>query len=209
MEEIILFHAGSLSKPLQSLVASFEKRNSGVKVLLEGSGARVAARKVFEEKRACDIVASADYEIIDNWLIPDDAKFNIHFVCNRMVLYFTDHSKYADQINAQNWFEILLKPEIQYGYTDPEQDPGGYRACFCWQLAEKYYQIPGLYWRLITKVIPANILTDRSSINSRLSKGELDYFFGYESGARQNNYRFLNLPDLIDLSSPEHAQYYK
>ncbi|SPF31898.1 Uncharacterized solute-binding protein Pmob_0379 [Candidatus Desulfosporosinus infrequens] len=209
VQEIIVFHAGSLSHVFQQMAMTFENQNPGVKVNLEGSGARLVARKVIDQKRPCDIVASADYEIIDSMLMPDYAKFNIHFARNKLVLYFTDQSRYANEINADNWFEILLRPTVKYGHTDMELDPTGYRARMCWQLAEKYYHKDGLYSALVENILPTNILTERETISSRLISGELDYFFGYESGARQNGYRFVKLPEAINFSSFKYAKYYQ
>jgi molybdate/tungstate transport system substrate-binding protein len=208
-QHITVFHAGSLSRPLQQIAKAFEAKNPGVTVILEGSGARVVARKVIEQHRSCDIVASADYTIIDDFLKPEYARFNIRIARNRLVLSFSEKSQYADQIHEDNWFEILLKPGVQYGHTDPELDPGGYRARLCWQLAEKYYQQSGLNDRLIANLLPSNVLTDGAIIRSRITGGELDYFFGYESTARQNGYRFINLPDAINFSSDEYAAYYQ
>jgi molybdate/tungstate transport system substrate-binding protein len=209
IQHITIFHAGSLSRPLQQIAKAFEAKNSGVTVIMEGSGARVVARKVIEQQHSCDIVASADYTIIDDFLKPEYARFNIRIARNRLVLSFTEKSQYADQINEDNWFEILLKTGVKYGHTDPELDPGGYRARLCWQLAEKYYHQSGLNERLIANLLPANILTDRTLIRSRIAGGELDYFFGYESTARQNGYRFINLPDAINFSSDKYAAYYQ
>lgn len=171
MQEIIVFHAGSLSQAFQQMAMSFEDQNPGVKVNLEGSGARLAARKVIDQNRPCDIVASADYEIIDSMMKPDYAKFNIHFAKNRLVLSFTDKSKYANEIDAANWFEILLRQGVNYGHPDMELDPGGYRARMCWQLAEKYYHIDGLYSSLVDNIPPANILTEGEIIRSRINPG--------------------------------------
>lgn len=208
-QHITIFHAGSLNRPLQQIAKVFEAKTPGVTVMMEGSGARVVARKVIEQHRSCDIVASADYTIIDDFLKPEYAKVNIRIARNRMVLSFSEKSQYADQIHEDNWFDILLKPGVKYGHTDPELDPGGYRARLCWQLAEKYYNQFGLNDRLIANLLPANILTDGAIIRSRIASGELDYFFGYESTARQNGYQFINLPDAINFSTDEYAKYYQ
>lgn len=191
------------------MARAFESRNPGVKIHLEGSGARVVARKVIQQPYACDIVASADYSIIDDFLRPEYASFNICVARNRLVLSFTDRSRHVAEINSDNWYKILLRPGVVYGHTDPELDPAGYRARLCWQLAEKYYKEDGLGNQLIAKLLPANILTDGGIIRELLTNGELDYFFGYESTARQNGYRFINLPDAINLSSEDYSAVYK
>ena len=69
-KEVIIFHAGSLSVPFKELAREYEKRNPGVEILLEPAGSIVCARKVTELKKPCDIVASADYFVINELLIP-------------------------------------------------------------------------------------------------------------------------------------------
>ncbi len=51
------------------------------------------------------------------------------------------------KIDAGNWHEILLRPDVQYGHSDPNSDPCGYRSLLTWQLAEKYYKIENLVYR--------------------------------------------------------------
>jgi len=209
MSELIIFHAGSLSMAFRHIAQHFERQWPGVNVQMEGSGAREAARKVTDQRRPCDIIASADYRVIEDMLKPDYARFNILFAGNRLVLSFTNKSRFGDEINAENWFEILLREGVVFGHTNPELDPAGYRARLCWQLSEKYYEAPGLYQKLADKIAPTNILTDRDTIRSRMTTGEYDYFFGYESSARQNGYRFVNLPTAIDFSSRNYSKYYR
>jgi len=64
-KEITIFHAGSLSVPFKQIAADYEKKNPGIKVLLEPAGSIVCARKITELKKPCDIIASADYFVIN------------------------------------------------------------------------------------------------------------------------------------------------
>ncbi|SDF21509.1 extracellular solute-binding protein [Sporomusa acidovorans] len=209
LTEVIVFHAGSLSGPFQKAAKAYKQAHPGIKITLEGGGSREAARKVTELKRPCDIVASADYETIDKLLMPEYAKFNIFFARNKTVVAFTDKSKYADEITANNWYDILSRPDVRYGHTDPNLDPGGYRAVLTLQLAEKYYHKPGLYQKLINNFPPDNIVNDGKTIQAMLNKGELDYFFFYESSAKQGGYRYITLPAQLDFSSSDYTSYYK
>ena len=207
--EVIIFHAGSLSNVLQKMADAFTAIHPEIKITLEGSGSREAARKVTELQRPCDIVASADYETIDSLMIPEYAKFNILFARNKTVIGFTDKSKYADEINAGNWYEILAKPEVRYGHTDPNLDPGGYRALLTLQLAEKFYQQPGLYEKLTANFAADNMINNGKDIAEHFAKGQLDYFFLYESSAKQAGYRYITLPEQIDFSSLQYSDYYQ
>jgi molybdate/tungstate transport system substrate-binding protein len=87
--------------------------------------------------------------VIDKTLIPGHADWNIRFATNQLVLCYTDKSRFADEINADNWTDILQKKEVVWGHSDPNLDPCGYRSLMVLQLAEKYTNQPGLYDRLI------------------------------------------------------------
>lgn len=207
MKQIRIFHAGSLTWPLQQIARSFEADNPDVGVILEGSGARLAARKVMEGQ-PCDLMASADYRIIEDLLKPEYAKFNVIFAKTKLVLSFTKQSRYGEEINEDNWYEILLRPSVTYGHTDPELDPAGYRTRLCWKLAETYYNQPGLYQKLVGNLSPLNILTDSQIIHARMQTGKLDYFFGYEATARRRGHSYINLPAAIDFSTAAYAANY-
>jgi molybdate/tungstate transport system substrate-binding protein len=69
--ELIIFHAGSLSVPFHQLADTFMKENPEVKLLLEGAGSTECARKISELKKPCDIIASSDYTVIRDLLIPE------------------------------------------------------------------------------------------------------------------------------------------
>ena len=73
-KEIIVFHAGSLSVPFKQLKEAYEKKNPGINILLEPAGSIVCARKITELKKPCDVIASADYFVINELLMPNHAK---------------------------------------------------------------------------------------------------------------------------------------
>ena len=90
---------------------------------MESAGSVESARKITDLNKPCDIMASADYKVIDNMLIPKFAGWNIKFVSNEMCIVYSEKSRYAGQINAKNWFDILLKKDVAFGRADPNTDP--------------------------------------------------------------------------------------
>ncbi|NTV18461.1 MAG: solute-binding protein, partial [Bacteroidales bacterium] len=84
--DLIIFHAGSLSMPFKAIADTFMRIHPNVKVLAEASGSIDAARKITELGRDCDIMASADYSVIDNLLVPEYADKNIKFASNEMAI---------------------------------------------------------------------------------------------------------------------------
>ncbi|HZL76376.1 MAG TPA: substrate-binding domain-containing protein, partial [Bacteroidales bacterium] len=149
--EIIIFHAGSLSVPFKELATEYEKLNPGTKVLLEPAGSLVCARKITELKKPCDIIASSDYFVINELLIPDYTKWCIRFATNEIVIAFQEKSKFASEINASNWIDFLLRSDVTFSRADPDSDPCGYRTLLTFKLAEKFYNSPGLAEKLATK----------------------------------------------------------
>jgi molybdate/tungstate transport system substrate-binding protein len=123
--KLVMFHAGSLSVPFQAMEKAFETKYPKVDLLREASGSQAAARKVTDLNKPCDIMASADYKVIDKLLVPDNADWNIRFASNQLVLCYTDKSRFADEVNEDNWYKILQKNGVVWGHSDPNLDPCG------------------------------------------------------------------------------------
>lgn len=178
-EKVIIFHAGSLTVPLAKIEKDFEAANPGIDILREAGGSTKMARMIAELGKPSDIMASADYKVIDKTLIPAMADWNIRFATNQLVLCYTDKSRNADRINADNWTEILQKKEVVWGHSDPNLDPCGYRSLMVLQLAEKYYRQPELYDRLIANRPEKNVRPKAVELVSMLKSGSMDYAWEY------------------------------
>ncbi|MCX6333442.1 MAG: tungstate ABC transporter substrate-binding protein WtpA [Bacteroidia bacterium] len=200
--EIIIFHAGSLSVPFRQMADEYEKRNPGVKILMEPAGSIVCARKITELKKPCDIIASADYFVINKFIVPDYSSWSIRFATNEIVIAFQEKARYADEINSKNWMDILLRDDVTYARSDPESDPCGYRSVLTFKLAEKYYWKPGLADRLQVKnrtfIRPKEV-----DLVALIESNAVDYMFQYKSVAIQHNLKYIELPDEINLGNPE------
>ncbi len=207
--KLVVLHAGSLTIPFEAIEKEFEKLHPGVDVVRGVGGSNELARKITDLGQKADILASADYAVIDELLIPKHAKWNALFAKNSIVIMYNDRSKYADEINSDNWYKILLREGVSYGYSDPNQDPCGYRTLLTWQLAEDYYKEPGLYEKLKANCPEKNVRPKSVELIALLESGHLDYIFEYKSVALQHKAKFVELPDEINLGSLQHADYYK
>lgn len=206
--KVIVFHAGSLTVPMKALAEAFQAKYPGVTFETEASGSNAAARKISELGRQADLMMSADYTVIDKLLIPDFAGWNIQFAHNTMVIAYADESQYADDINADNWYEILTRQGVIYGHSDPDADPCGYRTLMVWQLAEEHYGLPGLNARLEEHCPLENVRPKSVVLIAFLESGDMDYAWEYRSVAVQHGMKFVELPDEINLSMVEHADLY-
>src|SRR5215216_129022 len=125
---LVVFNAGSLAKPFSDLLKAFEATHPGVAPAQENSGSLEAARKLTDLGKIPDVIGVADYGVIAKLLIPQHATWYTTFARNSMVLVYTDQSIGAKQINVQNWWQVLLRPGIRAGRSDPSLDPNGYRT---------------------------------------------------------------------------------
>lgn len=207
--DIIIFHAGSLTVPLAEMEKVFEKANPGTDILREAGGSTKMARMISEVGKTADIMASADYKVIDKTLIPKHADWNIRFATNQLVLCYTGQSKYAEEINADNWYEILQKKGVVWGHSDPNLDPCGYRSLMVLQLAEIHYGKPGLYDRVIANRPKANVRPKSVELVSMLKTGNMDYAWEYLSVAVQHDLKYIKLPPEINLGDYRHDDMYK
>lgn len=198
---LVMFHAGSLTVPFETMEKAFEAKYPDVDLQREPSGSSKAARKVSDLHKPCDIMASADYKVIDKLLIPDYADWNIRFATNQLVLCYTDKSKYADEVTTDNWYEILQRDGVVWGHSDPDLDPCGYRSLMVLQLAEDYYDVPGLYEDVIANRPKENIRPKSVELVSLLQTGNMDYAWEYRSVAVQHDLKFVTLPDEINLGN--------
>jgi molybdate/tungstate transport system substrate-binding protein len=235
--ELRIFHAGSLSGPFADLETEFESEHNHIIVQRESAGSVDSIRKITDLGRGGDVLASADYSLIESMMINNDPQFAswyIQFAVNRLVIAYTDHSTAKNEITAENWPTIFQRNDVNFGFSNPNADPCGYRSLMMLQLAEKYYDIPNLFEELIqshssisvtqdghdfTIKAPENLDPDSSimirpkevDLMAQLETGELDYLIIYRSVAYQHRYSgvdFVNLPDAIDLSNPNLASDY-
>jgi molybdate/tungstate transport system substrate-binding protein len=227
---LTVFHAGSLTAPFEEVEAAFEAKYPNVDVQLMPGGSTKIVKDITELGKSADVLASADYTLIPSLMVPDYADYYLTFAKNGMVLCYTDSSLYADEITADNWYQILAKDDIKWAFSDPNQDPCGYRTPMVLQLAEAYYgddqifentigansnitaTLDGDVWTIhATEPEPAGTLSIRPKsveLVQMLEAGGIDYAWEYQSVAVQNNLNFLVLPEAIDLSSVDYADDY-
>lgn len=205
--DLSIFHAGSLAAPFKEIADSFMFINPGVRVLAESAGSLASIRKITDLNKPCDILASADYSLIDKLMIPKYASWNMQFAGNEMALVYHPESRFSEKIDLNNWVSILLDPEVRFGRSDPNSDPCGYRTILSLELAEKIYQKPGLTAQFMKKD-ERYIRPKEVDLLALLETETIDYIFIYKSVAIQHKLSFLELPDSINLGNPALKEFY-
>lgn len=208
-EKVTIFHAGSLTVPFAKIEKQFEDDHPDIDIQREAGGSTKMARMISELDKPADIMASADFKVIDKNLIPKFAEWNIRFATNQLVLCYTDQSRFAGEVNTQNWTDILCREGVVWGHSDPNLDPCGYRTVMVLQLAEKFYQKPGLFDRLIANRPKENIRPKSVELVSLLKTGNMDYAWEYLSVAVQHELKYIKLDDHINLGNYKYDAFYK
>jgi molybdate/tungstate transport system substrate-binding protein len=209
---VTIFHAASLSRSLSELEEKAEAKFSDLDLRLEPSGSQVAARKVSELNRRADLVFVADWRVIEELLVPGHAGWQIQFAANELVLAHAEHSKFTETIAADNWPELLMKPEVRLGRGDEATAPIGFQTLLLWELAERNYG-PGkvgedLAGRLIARVKPEHVVPDISELVTLLQSKAIDYAFVFRSIAEEHNLKVVRLPVAYNLGEPKMAHIY-
>ncbi len=220
-------HAGSVSGAFTQVENQLELLEPGITIHDYSGGSLDLARQLANGIRECDLYATADYSNIDLLLKPAGfAEYTIIFAQGRMVLgYLTSNPNTSgiagpgsfDPPNAipeavSNWFQILLAPGVKVGGVHPFLDPGSYRSHLIFQLAQSYYNIPNLYNDLLKHYVAISQSTTKTSAANEIALHS-DFQFTYEHSAQamaQKNpdYRYVHLPDSVDLSNPAKNSYY-
>ena len=207
--KLVIFHAGSLTVPFAKMEKVFETKYPKLDIQRTPGGSTKMARMISELHKPADIMGSADFKVIDKTLIPEYAEWNVRFATNQLVLCYTDKSRFANEVNADNWYNILGRKGVIWGHSDPNLDPCGYRSLMVLQLAEKYYKSPGLYDKLIANRPQKNVRPKSVELVSLLKTGNMDYAWEYLSVAVQHGLKFIKLPDDINLGNYKYDASYK
>jgi len=241
---LTVFAAGSLIIPFTHIEQAFEKQYPNIDVQVEYHGSIQVMRHVTELHEPIDVVATADASLIPMLMyannVPETgepyADWFIRFASNHLALAYSPESKYADEINASNWTEVLARPDVKTGLADPRFDASGYRTLMAYALTEienSRYDLFGAMFdgqftfpvtifrgdQLTTITVPEILETKSNShivlrgasiqLIALLESGDLDYAFEYESVIQQHGLSMLQLPDAVNLGEANYEDTYK
>ncbi len=212
-DRLTVFYAAGLNAAMDQAFKEFKKNHPKTEIIGESSGTLLAIRKITELNKRADLIFVADALSIKNMLMPKYTDWYISFYKDRVVLAYTEKSKYANDMDARNWYKILARPDVRFGYANPDLAPIGYRTLITWQLADLFYKDKlnnkSIYEALKERCPKEYIMPDVAEMLYLLESLSLDYGFIYESTAKQHNLRYIRLPREIDLGSEELADFYK
>lgn len=195
---VAILSAGSLQNALEHGL----KSAVDVPVQIEAHGSATVARMIDEGQRDPDIVTVADTELFEGVLSP---QWYSVFTSNAVVLAYnpdTSGGQRLAQAGPEQWYEPLADGDVSLGWTDPDQDPLGYRTLFTLELASRYYDDAT---NLREQILRHEQIYPETSLISQFETGSIDAAIAYRNMAVERDYEYIALPDQLDLSNPEYV----
>ena len=210
---LTIFGAGTLAAPFNQVDGDFMKEYPNVTIQAQFGGSVTMVKKVTDLHQIADVVAVADYNVIPKYLFGANGEtiytdWYAGFATNAITFVYTDKSKFASEITPQNWYQVLARPGVQIGRSNPDTDPSGYQTVQMLNLAEKYYNQPGLEEAILANAPQTNMRDTETELIAALQSGQIDYLAIYLSDARQNGFKYLDLPPQINLSDAQYSSSY-
>ena len=200
-------YAGSMGALMDKALGPAIAKNAHVQYQGQGAGAFGLAHLIAAKQINPDVFVSitpGPIEVLQKAGLIDTA---VPVASTQMVIAYSDKSRFAADFKAASagkmpWYEVLEKPGLNFGRTDPKTDPQGRNIVFTMLLAQRYYKQPGLADKILGKVEnPRQIFTEPSLL-SRLESGQLDATSGYLSAVISHKLPYIKLPEQINLSDP-------
>src|SRR5579859_6873121 len=208
--KVLVLYAGSLVNLLEKKVGPVFQQATGYTYEGEGKGSVALANEIKGKLRVPDVFISADPAVDTSLMGPDNGNYvswYATFTRTSMVIGYTAKSKFAADFQAaangsKPWYQVLKEPGIHLGRTDPQLDPKGLRTLYTMQLAEQYYNQPGLTQQILGDPENTSQIFPEEELAARLSSGQLDAGFFYLNEVKDLNLPFITLPTQINLSDP-------
>jgi molybdate/tungstate transport system substrate-binding protein len=200
--DLTVFHAGSLAPPFAAAEPAFEDE-TGIDVTREPKGSVASTKKITEQGRTADVLGVSDFRLIRDRVLPKHGGWYAIFTTNAMAIQYREDSPGADDISAENWWEVLSRDGVSIGHSDPAVDPGGYRAVMAQQLGAEEFDGESLYDDATYQKLRENSEVPtgtETNLEGQLESGELDYVIYYQSIAATAEKPWVDLQPEVDLS---------
>ena len=201
-------YAGSMGAVMDQALGPAIARQAHVQFQGRGAGAYALAHLLADGKLRADVFVSitpGPIEVLRRAGLVDAA---VPVASTQMVIAYSPDGPHAAAFRDAAagrvaWYEVLRRPGVRFGRTDPTTDPQGRNIVFTMLLAQEYYRQPGLAAALLGDFQhnTAQIFAEPSLL-SRLQSGQLDATSGYLSAVRSHKLPYITLPAQINLSDP-------
>jgi len=203
---VSLLAAGSLAVACNDRIgpAFTEATDYGYRGEFHGSNA--VLRMVVEGYERPDLVVSADAGLLRDRLVPDHADWDVTFAATEVVVVYDPATPAGERLaDGDPWYEVLRSTAHEVARSDPDVDPLGYRTVQLFDLAEDYYDEPGL-----ADTLRENLVVDPAETHllAGVETGDRAAAIAYRNMAVERGLPYRTLPAELNFADPRLADHY-
>ncbi len=177
-----VLYAGSLTHVMQSQIRPAFEHATGDKFVGYSAGSNKLANEITGHVRRGDVFISANPSVNNKLLGHDNgdwARWYATFMTSPLVIGTNPHSRFTQALHSKPWYQVLIRPGLKIGRTDPKLDPKGKLIVKAFRRIANKKQQPNLRHQLLahSKVYPEQDLI------GRLQSGQIDVGFFYKGEA--------------------------
>lgn len=201
-------YAGSMGAVMDKALGPAFERSQAATFQGIGRGSLGLARLIASGQMRADVFVAITAGPIEILQRAGRMGAAVPIASTRMVIAWSPKSRFAGAFRAASrgegepWYEVLERPGVRFGRTDPRTDPQGRNIVLAMQLAARYYRQPDLMQRILGPLDNPRQLFSEPSLLSRLQSGQLDATSGYLSAVVSHHLPYIALPDEVDLGDP-------
>jgi molybdate/tungstate transport system substrate-binding protein len=215
-EPVSVMYAASLIKTFEETLIPAFQEETGYPYQGEARGSVQVANMILDGLRRPDVFVSAGTIPIKKLMNASDplADWLVKFGSAEMVIAYTPNSRFFNDLEKARtgelpWYEVLSKPGLKFGRTDPELDPKGYYMIISADFANKYYNDSGLKQRILGEDRNSAQIFPEETLKTILEQGQLDAVASYKHEAVARGLPYITLPPEINLADPALSNHYK
>lgn len=206
---VTVLSAGSLSVLFNETVGPAFEQGTDDRYRGEFHGSNAVMRMVLDGQKHPDVVVSADAQLLREKLqtgADPVTDWDVVFASNEVGITYAPETEIGERLNAgEPWYEVLREADAEIARSDPDLDPLGYRTVMLFELAESYYDEPGL-----REDLAANLRIDPSESHmlAAVETGKRAAAVTYKNMAIDHELEFISIPDELNFSNPTHGDRY-
>jgi len=200
-------YAGSMGPLMNGPIKAAAASTLGIDMRGHGQGAMGLARLIEAGSLKPDVFISVTPGPMRVVIAAHKATTGVPIASTEMVIAYSPKGRFAAQFTAASsgasdtepWWQILETPGVRFGRTDPKTDPQGLNILFVINLAEKFYQQPGLGTKILGPTINPKQIFQEPEVMARLQAGQIDASSAYGTQPDAFKIPYIKLPKEINL----------
>ena len=202
--DVNVLYAGSLVNLMEHGIGPAFDTATGDAFRGFGGGSNGLANQIKGKLRRADVFISANPTVNDTLTGAangDWVSWYVTFAQSPLVIGYSPSSRFAAELKAKPWYEVLREPGIKIGRTDAKLDPKGALTVQLLAKAEQAYHQPGLAQAVLGGADNPEQVRPEENLVGRLQSGQIDVGFFYSTETADLNIASIPLPPEVALGA--------